>query len=138
MVTHAEHTTYYTYVDTPVGTLMLAGCRDHGLRYIAFQCGKGAMAPKPGWKQSAGPFRAVERQLREYESAKQSEAAALQTRMTNPLKDKILRAIEDVAKREKLNFVFDRAQEPIMLLLYAESKFDYTNLVLDYLKRGSN
>lgn len=72
MVTHAEHTTYYTYVDTPVGTLMLAGCRDHGLRYIAFQCGKGAMGPKPGWKQAAEPFRAVERQLREYFDGKRT------------------------------------------------------------------
>ena len=66
MGTHAEHATSYTYIDTPVGTLMLAGCEDHGLRYIAFQCGRGAMAPKPGWKQSAAPFRDVERQLREY------------------------------------------------------------------------
>jgi methylated-DNA-[protein]-cysteine S-methyltransferase len=66
METHAEHTTYYTYFDTPVGKLMLAGCNDHGLRYIAFQCGKAAMAPRPEWKQSAAPFRAVERQLREY------------------------------------------------------------------------
>jgi len=66
MATHAAHTTYYTYLDTPVGKLMLAGCDDHGLRHIAFQCGKGAMGPKPEWKQSAAPFRAIERQLREY------------------------------------------------------------------------
>ena len=66
MGTHTEHTTSYTYIDTPVGRLMLAGCDDHGLRYIAFQFGSGAMAPKPGWKQSAAPFREVERQLREY------------------------------------------------------------------------
>jgi len=80
----------------------------------------------------------VERQLREYEASKQSEAAALQSRVTNPLKDKILRAIEDIAKREKLNFIFDRAQEPVMLLLYADTKYDYTNLVIDHLKRSSN
>ena len=66
------HTTYYTYIDTPVGKLMLAGCDDHGLRYIAFQCGKGAMAPKPEWRQSAAPFRAVERQLREYFQGKRT------------------------------------------------------------------
>ena len=73
METHAAHTTYYTYIDTPVGKLMLAGCDDHGLRYIAFQCGKGAMAPKPEWKQSAAPFRAVERQLREYFQGKRTD-----------------------------------------------------------------
>jgi methylated-DNA-[protein]-cysteine S-methyltransferase len=72
MATHAEHTTYYTYLDTPVGKLMLAGCDDHGLRYIAFQCGKGAMAPRPEWRQSAAPFRAVERQLREYFQGKRT------------------------------------------------------------------
>ena len=73
MGTHAEHTTYFTYIDTPIGKLMLAGCDDHGLRYIAFQCGKGALAPKPEWQQSAAPFRAVERQLREYFQGKRTE-----------------------------------------------------------------
>jgi methylated-DNA-[protein]-cysteine S-methyltransferase len=72
MAAHAEHTTYYAYIDTPVGKLMLAGCSDHGLRHIAFQCGKGAMAPKPEWEQSAVPFRAVERQLREYFQGKRT------------------------------------------------------------------
>jgi methylated-DNA-[protein]-cysteine S-methyltransferase len=72
MQTHADHVTYYTYIDTPVGKLMLAGCDDHGLRYIAFQCGKATMAPKPEWKQSAAPFRAVERQLREYFQGKRT------------------------------------------------------------------
>jgi len=61
-----EHTTYYTYLDTPVGTLMLAGCDDHGLRYISFQRGKGARGPEPHWEQSAKPFREAARQLREY------------------------------------------------------------------------
>jgi len=70
MATHAEHTTAFTYIDTPVGKLMLAGCEDHGLRHIAFQCGKGAMAPKPEWKQSAAPFREATRQLREYFAGK--------------------------------------------------------------------
>lgn len=72
MQTHAEHVTYFTYIDTPVGKLMLAGCDDHGLRYIAFQCGKGAMAPRPDWRQSAAPFRVVERQLREYFQGKRT------------------------------------------------------------------
>ncbi|MEK6629312.1 MAG: hypothetical protein AABY89_01115, partial [Acidobacteriota bacterium] len=47
MATHgSEHQTFYTYLDTPVGTLLLAGCRDHGLRHISFQRGKGAKAPE--------------------------------------------------------------------------------------------
>ena len=66
MVNHDGHTTFYTYMDTPVGTLLLAGCDDHGLRLIAFQCGRGATAPEPHWKQSDKPFREVRRQLTEY------------------------------------------------------------------------
>jgi methylated-DNA-[protein]-cysteine S-methyltransferase len=73
MGTPAVHTTYYTYIDTPVGKLMLAGCDDHGLRYVAFQCRTGALAPKPEWTQSAAPFRAAERQLREYFQGKRMD-----------------------------------------------------------------
>lgn len=62
----AAHVTYFTYLDTPVGTVMLAGCPDHGLRCISFQCGRGAKAPEPHWQQSAAPFREVIRQLKEY------------------------------------------------------------------------
>lgn len=57
--------THYTYMDTPVGTLMLAGSAS-GLRWISFQCGKGAKAPEPGWQQADAPFRAARRQLTEY------------------------------------------------------------------------
>jgi methylated-DNA-[protein]-cysteine S-methyltransferase len=66
MGTHAGHTTYYTYLDAPIGKLMLAGCRDHGLRLIAFPCGRRVVAPEPHWRQSAAPFREVSRQLAEY------------------------------------------------------------------------
>jgi methylated-DNA-[protein]-cysteine S-methyltransferase len=61
-----EHVTYYTYLDTPVGTLLLAGCRDHGLRYVSFQRGKGAKVPESQWQQSDAPFRDAIRQLKEY------------------------------------------------------------------------
>jgi methylated-DNA-[protein]-cysteine S-methyltransferase len=66
MGTRTEHTTFYTYLDTPIGKLMLAGCRDHGLRLIAFPCGRRIVAPEPHWKPSAAPFREVSRQLAEY------------------------------------------------------------------------
>ncbi|MEI6669648.1 MAG: methylated-DNA--[protein]-cysteine S-methyltransferase [Acidobacteriota bacterium] len=61
-----EHTTYYTYLDTPVGTLLLAGCRDHGLKYLSFQRGKGAKVPESQWQRSDAPFRDAVRQLKEY------------------------------------------------------------------------
>jgi len=66
MPAHTEHETFYTYFDTPVGVVMLAGCRDHGLRAISFQCGKGAHGPEAHWTQSNTPFCDVIRQLTEY------------------------------------------------------------------------
>ena len=60
------HATYYTYMESPVGRLLLAGCEDHGLRYIAFPRGKGARQPDEAWIASAAPFRDVVRQLTEY------------------------------------------------------------------------
>ncbi len=57
--------THFTYMETPVGTLMLAGSAA-GLRWISFQCGKGAKAPEPDWQQSDAPLRAARRQLTEY------------------------------------------------------------------------
>ncbi|MBE0643438.1 MAG: OmpH family outer membrane protein [Bacteroidetes bacterium] len=64
------------------------------------------------------------------------DAARLRQAMLQPLQNKVLKAIEEMAKEEKLNFVFDKIEDAA-LLLYAEAKFDYTFKVLDFLKRGS-
>lgn len=61
----SEQITYYTYIDTPVGTLLLAGC-NHGLQVISFQCGKGGLAPEPDWQESPAFFRRVTQQLQQY------------------------------------------------------------------------
>jgi outer membrane protein len=52
----------------------------------------------------------------------------------NPVKTKIYRAIEVVAKEEAMQFVFDKSGD--IVLLYADSAFDITYKVLDRLKRG--
>ena len=51
-----------------------------------------------------------------------------------PVKKKIYAAIEQVAKEEGMQFVFDKSGD--ILLLYADSAFDITFKVLDSLKRG--
>lgn len=58
-----------------------------------------------------------------------------QEELFNPVKDKIYKAIEDVAKREGMQFVFDKSGD--ILLLYADAAFDITYQVLDKLKRGN-
>jgi outer membrane protein len=58
-----------------------------------------------------------------------------QEEIFNPVKAKIYKAIEDVAKREGMQFVFDKSGD--IILLYADSAFDITYQVLDKLKRGN-
>ena len=51
-----------------------------------------------------------------------------------PVKKQIYDAIQEVAKSEKMQFVFDKAGDAIML--YGDPKFDVTYKVLDKLKTG--
>ena len=57
-----------------------------------------------------------------------------QEEIFSPVKKKIYAAIEEIAKKENMQFVFDKSGD--ILLLYADSAFDITFQVLDKLKRG--
>ena len=63
------------------------------------------------------------------------EMAEMRERRFAPIREKILKSIESVAKEEGFSFVFDKASD--VVLLYADAKFDLTYKVLDQLKRGS-
>lgn len=63
------------------------------------------------------------------------ELDALTDSLLTPIKKKVMKVIEQLAKREKLQFVFDR-NDQILVLLYGDSAFDYTFQVIDMLKRG--
>jgi outer membrane protein len=83
----------------------------------------------------------IQAEIQEYRTKKFSqqggEAAALRTKILQPLQEKVLKAIEEIAKEEKLNFMFDKIQDAT-IVLFADPKFDYTFKVLDRLKRGTN
>jgi outer membrane protein len=51
-----------------------------------------------------------------------------------PIKEKIYKAISEIAKKEGMQFVFDKTGD--VILLYADTSFDVTYQVLDLLKRG--
>ncbi len=51
--------------------------------------------------------------------------------LMKPVQNKIFNAVQEVAKEEDLDFVFDRSGD--ILFLYAKEKYDITNLVLDKL-----
>lgn len=74
-------------------------------------------------------------QFRQEKFGNEGELAIATDSLLRPIKQKVMRVIEAVAKDQKLNFMFDR-NEQILVLLYGEAKYDYTNLVIDRLKRG--
>lgn len=66
---------------------------------------------------------------------RQGEAVVEQNKRMGPIRDRILKAIESVAKEENVAFVFDRTNDA--MLLFADAKFDITYRVIDRLKRGA-
>jgi outer membrane protein len=57
-----------------------------------------------------------------------------QDEIFGPIKSKIFKAIKEVAAKEDVKFVFDKAGDAV--LLYADPASDLTYKVLDYLKTG--
>ncbi len=55
-----------------------------------------------------------------------------QEELMKPVQNKIFNAIQDIAKDQDLDFVFDRSGD--IMLLYAKDKYDITQDVLDRLK----
>lgn len=55
-----------------------------------------------------------------------------QEKLLKPIRDRIISAIEAVAKRETISFVIDNSNN--LVLPYVEAQYDITYKVLDYLK----
>lgn len=72
-------------------------------------------------------------QFRQEKFGAEGELAYASDSVLTPIKKKVMKVIEQVAKEEKLTFVFDR-NEQILVLLYGDQKFDYTDLVVFRLK----
>ncbi len=73
-------------------------------------------------------------QYNEDKFGQKGEFALQRDKLMTPIRDKIMKAIEKVAKEEKLNFVFDKAGDAVVL--YADASFDITYKVLDRMKRS--
>jgi outer membrane protein len=74
-------------------------------------------------------------QFRQDKFGNDGELAIATDSLLRPIKMRVMQVIEQVAKEEKIQFMFDR-NDQIMVLLYGEAKYDFTNLVIDRLKRG--
>ncbi len=77
----------------------------------------------------------LDKQINEYRDQKfgtNGELFQKQEELMKPVQNKVFNAIQDVAKEENLDFVFDKSNA--VVLLYAKDKYDITTLVLDKLK----
>lgn len=74
-------------------------------------------------------------EYRQQKFGSDGQLAVMTDSLLTPIKQKVIRVIEQVAKDEKLTFIFDR-NDQIMVVLYGDPKLDFTNLVIDRLKRG--
>ncbi|MCP5181919.1 MAG: methylated-DNA--[protein]-cysteine S-methyltransferase [Pseudomonadales bacterium] len=63
----------YTYLETPIGPLLLAG--EERLRKISFPGGNKAFPPEPGWRRDDEAFREARTQLTEYFAGKRRQFA---------------------------------------------------------------
>ncbi len=81
---------------------------------------------------------AKDQRLQQYKEQKfgqpNGEYFTTQERLLAPVKEKIFKAIEDIAKEESMQYVLDKAGE--VIVLYADPAYDVTFKVLDRLKRG--
>ena len=51
--------------------------------------------------------------------------------LIKPLQDKVYEAVEDVAKKKRVQIIFDKSSEVVMI--YTDPRFDYTDYVLEEL-----
>lgn len=72
--------------------------------------------------------------FRQRKFGQQGDFAIEQERLLSPIKQNIIKAIEKVAKEEKVTLVLDKAGE--VVVLYSDPSYDLTFKVLDQLRRG--
>ncbi len=77
----------------------------------------------------------IEKQIDDFRTKKfgtNGELFQKQNELMKPIQNKVFNAIQDIAKQEDLDFVFDRSVENY--ILFAKDKYDITSLVMDKLK----
>ncbi len=86
-------------------------------------------------KDLQAQIKKLDDQITEYRDKKfgtNGELFQKQEELMKPVQNKVFNAIQDVAKEENLDFVFDRNAD--VMLLYAKEKYDITPQVMDKLK----
>lgn len=113
--------------------------KDLQAKYEAFQK-KEATLSEQAKRDQQQELVTLEQQGVQFRTAKfgnDGELAALTDSLLSPIKKKVMKTIEQVAKKNGVQFMFDR-NDQILVLLYGEAKYDYTYKVIDLLKTGED
>ncbi len=71
----------------------------------------------------------------QYRQKKTDEIGKKRDELMRPIMEKIQKAIDQLAKEENLNFIFDKTAA-IPVLLYGDAEYNLTNKLLDTMIRG--
>jgi len=94
---------FYTYMDSPIGRLLLAGDRD-SLKRVGFSSGDKARGADPDWERFDEPFRQVRRQLTEYfEGTRKAFDLSLAPDAT-PFQARVLEALVEIPYGETRSY----------------------------------
>jgi len=81
----------------------------------------------------------LRKQIIDYQAQKfdqrEGEAVKLREQKFKPIQDRVMKVIKQVAQENGFNYVFDNLENATNIL-YADTKFDLTYVVIDRLKRG--
>ena len=94
---------YYSYLDTPIGPLLLAGT-DAELKIVGFSTGTKARQQEPAWERNDAPFADAKRQLNEYfEGTRQAFDLPLAP-LATPFQGQVLDALQAIPYGETRSY----------------------------------
>lgn len=94
---------YYSYLDTPIGPLLLAGTDDE-LRLVGFSSGTKARAQDSEWEHSDAPFADARRQLTEYFAGTRRAFDLPLAPLTTPFQSQVLEALQAIPYGETRSY----------------------------------
>lgn len=120
-------------LDKPLQDSLAAKAQEIQAKIEEYQT-KEAMMNDAAKRAAQQEIQEMQRKAQDYAETKRRELLDRQEQILNPIREKIKKAIETVAKEEKYSFVFDKNESQI--LIYGDANHDLTFKVIDKLKRG--
>lgn len=103
-------------------------------KVVTYQKQKGMMNQEQQQKTEEG-LQGQNELIQKFRQEKEQEIYKLRIDLLEPLRAKVVKAVADVAKTEKMSFVLDKTNPA---LIFSEDKSDITFKVLDTIKRGGS